>query len=385
MATANERIRDALIKRQIALIKQSGAVSREIVNLLEDAHKDLRVRLDERIKKIIASGSDTGPTTTRRLLALEKSLRGILGKPHRKIGKRLRSILQEIALEDPRVVAIGIKGELPVVVSTTIPSAAVLKAIVDEVPIDGAALKIILGKLESDTVDAVMASVRRGMALGEGIGPIRQRIRRTLDLTRSRAETIVRTATNTISNRARQEFFKDNADVFRSLVWVATLDSRTCPFCGALDGRRFKVDQGPRPPAHPNCRCTMVGAINATLIGERPLKRSTEVDLLAEFSEKSGIKPVKRRASLPRGFKGKFDRFAQKRVRELTGRVPASETFSEFLRKQSPAFQNEVLREQVAGWYRKRLVDLDDLFDDNGNVFSIDEILRRRPDLREAT
>lgn len=128
----------------------------------------------------------------------------------------------------------------------------------------------------------------------------------------------------------------------------------------------------------------MVATVDGKLIGERPLKKSTEQDLLAEYAERAGIKPVNSRGRLPRGHKGRFDQFARKRVRQQTGRAPASETFDEFLRKQSPAFQNDVLRKQVADWYRKRLVDLEDLFDDNGDIFSIEEIMRRRPDLREA-
>ncbi|MGI9434338.1 MAG: hypothetical protein ACR2Q4_05855 [Geminicoccaceae bacterium] len=42
----NEEIRDALVKRQIALIKESGRASRAIIAELEGAHKDIRGRLD---------------------------------------------------------------------------------------------------------------------------------------------------------------------------------------------------------------------------------------------------------------------------------------------------------------------------------------------------
>lgn len=384
MATANESIRDALVKRQIMLVKESGKASREILDMLDDAHGDLKKRIDDRLRAIADSGQDTGPATTKRLLALERSIRAILRRPHRRVNARVRKILKDIAINDPKVVSRTIKGELPVVVTNTVPSAKRLRAIVETLPVDGTPLKAVLGKLESDTVDAIMVGIRRGMSLGEGIKALRNRVRKVLDITRKRAEAIVRTAANAASNRARQVFFRENKDVIQSLVWVATLDDRTCPFCGAQDGKRFKPDKGPRPPAHINCRCTMVASIDGRVIGERPMKRSTEQDLLAEYAEEAGIDPVKRRASLPRGHKGNFDKFARRRINQLTGRVPASETFDEFLRKQSPAFQNKVLREQVAEWYRKRRVDLDDLFDDNGDVFSIEEILRRRPDLREA-
>ena len=38
--------------------------------------------------------------------------------------------------------------------------------------------------------------------------------------------------------------------------WVSALDSRTSQICQSLDGRRFKIGEGPTTPAHINCRST---------------------------------------------------------------------------------------------------------------------------------
>lgn len=44
--------------------------------------------------------------------------------------------------------------------------------------------------------------------------------------------------------------------------YVATLDSRTCEVCAALDGKHFKLKDAQAgvnyPPMHPNDRCTTV-------------------------------------------------------------------------------------------------------------------------------
>lgn len=384
MPTANEEIRDALIKRQIVLIKQGNAASREIVKLLEEAHGDLKRRIDARLRRVRRAGNDTGPETTKRLLALERNIRQILGKSYRRIDKRFRAIMIEIGLNDPRIVARIMKDLIPVVVSFTVPSAKQLRAIVETMPVDGTPLGEIFKRMTDIVTDGLMSAIRRGLALGESLQVIARRLIKQFDLTRTRAKAMVRTAANAAANRARQEMLRENADVIQWVVWISTLDDRTCPFCGYQDGRRYKIDKGPRPPAHINCRCTTVGTIDGKLIGERPLKRSTQEDLLAEYAAQAGIKPVKSRTSLPRGHKGKFDAFARKRVSQMAGRTPASVTFDEFLRDQSPAFQNRVLRKQVAEWYRQRRVDLEDLFDDDGVILSIDEIMRRRPDLRDA-
>jgi len=59
--------------------------------------------------------------------------------------------------------------------------------------------------------------------------------------------------------------YRQNADVIDGVKWLATLDTRTCLQCAPLDGRIWPPDQMddvPRPPAHPNCRCAVVPYID---------------------------------------------------------------------------------------------------------------------------
>lgn len=44
----------------------------------------------------------------------------------------------------------------------------------------------------------------------------------------------------------------------RKVMWSAMLESKTCPRCGALDGRVFEINKGPRAPLHHSCRCIMM-------------------------------------------------------------------------------------------------------------------------------
>lgn len=55
-------------------------------------------------------------------------------------------------------------------------------------------------------------------------------------------------------------------------MWSATLDSKTCEECAALDGKFFDVDDDSRPemPLHPNDRCCW---INVPFDGWQPTKR----------------------------------------------------------------------------------------------------------------
>lgn len=51
--------------------------------------------------------------------------------------------------------------------------------------------------------------------------------------------------------------------------FLATLDAKTCPVCGALDGRRFPIAEAKRgvnlPPMHDGCRCTVTGILDPEL------------------------------------------------------------------------------------------------------------------------
>lgn len=72
---------------------------------------------------------------------------------------------------------------------------------------------------------------------------------------------IARTEIMRASNLGALAIYEQNQDILRGWEWAATLDERTCPVCGALDGKVFKFgDPQLAPPSgsHPGCRCTAV-------------------------------------------------------------------------------------------------------------------------------
>lgn len=72
------------------------------------------------------------------------------------------------------------------------------------------------------------------------------------------ARTVIRTATQQISSESRAATWEANSDISDEYQIVATLDGKTSSTCRSLDGRKFKVNRGPMPPLHPNCRTTTV-------------------------------------------------------------------------------------------------------------------------------
>ncbi|MFY9342213.1 MAG: minor capsid protein [Planctomycetota bacterium] len=118
---------------------------------------------------------------------------------------------------------------------------------------------------------------------------------------------LVRTAGTHFSATANTEAFKAiGVDRYR---WVATLDSRSCPVCGANDGKVWEHGDGPLPPSHPNCRCAVTPA----------------------FGDPEGTRASK------------------------DGQVPADLTFADWLEGRSAAEQDEVLGKRVGRAYRAGL------------------------------
>lgn len=101
---------------------------------------------------------------------------------------------------------------------------------------------------------------------------IRERLARyAATLRLQRAEVIARTEVNDSLNAGQAVAWEqaklDGLIPAQSVrVWIASDNARTCPTCGVLDGLKASLDGAflhPdgrrffRPPAHPNCRCTV--------------------------------------------------------------------------------------------------------------------------------
>lgn len=98
---------------------------------------------------------------------------------------------------------------------------------------------------------AAMLAALRGTATGGYRDGLVARIQRS-------HETVMRTAIQHASSAARAEVWAVNPHIVTGYRWVSVLDSRTSAECRALDGRVFKLGEGPLPPIHMNCRSTVV-------------------------------------------------------------------------------------------------------------------------------
>lgn len=84
----------------------------------------------------------------------------------------------------------------------------------------------------------------------------------TTALKTRQAEAIARTSIQQVASDARFQLWEENDDIVTGYEWVSTLDGVTSTICRSLDGRKWKIGQGPRPPAHINCRSTTVAVLD---------------------------------------------------------------------------------------------------------------------------
>lgn len=97
----------------------------------------------------------------------------------------------------------------------------------------------------------------------EGVPEIKKRIKDVFKVTDSRAEVIARTETNRTYNESTLSTYSDSGVVDR-VQWLTTIDDRTAPADMQANGSVVELGKAfpyvgvSQPPAHPNCRCTVL-------------------------------------------------------------------------------------------------------------------------------
>jgi SPP1 gp7 family putative phage head morphogenesis protein len=380
--TANERIRDALIRHQIGLQGLGASFTAELIRILDKTEGELR---DEVQTALAAGASIDSRRGLRRLQNLEDKIDLIRDAALGRVTERLEKRMGDLVRHEAEFAATAVKAALPVEVDLDMPELATLVSIVDDLPFEGATLAQWMERLADSDKQRIKDAVKTGMVRGLSNQDIARMVvgSSVIDgrdgatqLTRSQIDGIVRTATNAYSNQARAALFEINSDVVGHEVYTATLDARTTPRCRSLDGKVYAVGEGPMPPQHFRCRSLRVALVGAQLVGNRPMKATTERLLVAEFAKANGFS-ARRRENIPRGLRGKFDDYARRRVREIIGTAPAHLTYEQFLRRQDPAFVAEVLGKRKAELFLKGGLTLDRFVTRTGREYTLSELADR--------
>ena len=117
------------------------------------------------------------------------------------------------------------------------------------------------GEYQKELPSQLSDAILRGVLLGESYAKVSKRIEdRMADVKKSSVHRLVATEMGHIAEQATCDFYKDEG--LEEYEYLATLETRTCSICGALDGKRFKVSDAKsgdnHPLIQPHRRCTTV-------------------------------------------------------------------------------------------------------------------------------
>lgn len=338
--SVNQRLLDLMLRHAIQTARLRKGEAAKIGRLIQGAIPGIERDVADRLTRM-TSGRSVGKLRAKQLEALQRELEAQLEAT--KWAQILSSDLRDISLtEAARQVSIlteVVPAELAL--QFRAPSTALLRSIVTSNPFEGRVLKQWTAGVSASTTDRVSRVVNLGLVRGDDIPTMSRAVRNQLRITRSQAESVTRTAVTHVSAQAREETYDENDDVVKGVKWVSTLDSRTSNICKSLDGKVFPVDEGPRPPAHFNCRSTTT-----------PVLKSWE-----ELGIKARELSPTTRAS-------------------MNGQVPADQTYQDWLEEQPESVQNDALGPGRAKLFREGKITVDELVDEDLRPLTLEELRR---------
>lgn len=339
--SAKQFLINSAVKHQVYLQRYAGSATRQLIHFIDNLKRESLFILD--------NTPDLTNISKARYLKLTASLQELRTALVKDMVKGIKSDMKNLAHYEAdftkRLIDQTIKPNVgfETVVPTLrqINSAAFTEIMGASIGYgtDGATVQSALQTFGSKSASQVTQAVRTGYALGKTTVEIKKNIIEILEsrITDSRANTLARTITNHVASSSRQEFYKENSDIITGYQVVATLDDRTTLTCAALDGKIFPINEFEAPPYHWNCRTTFIGVVDP--------KYAIQLDTVQ--------RPAK-------GDDGE-------------NLVSTQTTYNSWLKKQSDAFQNDVLGKERADLFRGGM-NVDKFVDSNYKPISLDEL-----------
>lgn len=278
----NPVLYDATVRHAVFLESLKSGEADKFAAFLKEIDASIRDRL---------SRADLTEFNQKRLERLLEQVDELLIAIFAKFTDELDTSLLEIAQYEAEFEAKNLANAAPAAFEAALPTVSAIRAAVLTNPLSvrgtdgGKLLEAFIQDWTQTEVKRVSGAIRQGFFEGQTNFQIIKVIRGTkalnyqdgiLAITQRNADAVVRTAVQHVATQARMTTLKENSDVVQAVEWVSTLDSRTTPTCRSLDGKRFKLDEGPRPPIHVRCRSTVVPVTRFTDLFSKGATRSSK-------------------------------------------------------------------------------------------------------------
>lgn len=389
LPTATDELHDLTIGHAVELERYKAGLTRRMVAQLNASEDELSALLAARLERIVEAGYDAGPATTKRIEKLIEEIRRLREAAYDEATGALQEELLQLATSESEWQAAAFEDVVPFELTVALPTAAVLKAAVTERPFQGAVLDDWAEGMKRGDLDRIERAVRAGVVEGKTTQEIVRSIIGTrangyrdgvCEISRRGADFVARTAVNHVVTQAREEVYAANDDIVTGVRWLSTLDGRTTLICISRDGQVFPIRDGPRPPAHPRCRSTTMPVIDGiALVGNRPAVKDTRTRGERETNFRADAKAAAgdRWSSMSDG--QRRDAIARQRrdwAERNIGSAPKDQTYGEWLKRQPPAFQDDVLGDVRGQLFRDGGLSVDRFVDNSGRTLTLDELRR---------
>ena len=347
---ANDILTDRGIRHAVFMQRFTTSETRRTLGLINNRIiPELTKSIEKEMTKVARLGSSK--VRLNRLRSTLTKTRGILGGGAKLLQEKATPKLAELAVTESQWQRALLQKSVPPLsgIAFRDPSPAVLKQLTSTSLVLGTPIQNIWDGWSTATQMAVRQQLAAGLTIGESIPQLSRRIASVANKSRRDATTIVRTAVNHISSQAREATYKQNEDVVKAVRIVATLDARTTEICMGQDGQIYPINEGWRPPGHHQCRTTTV-----------PVLKSWK-----ELGFNLKDIPPGTRAS-------------------MNGQVPATETYGQWLRKQSSGVQNAALGKGKAEVFRRGNVDIRKFTDGNNRPLTLKQLTTLEAKLAKA-
>lgn len=328
----SDRIHDRTVRDTLQVLRYEAGLSRRVLAHLRGLERDLKAAL-----------ADAGDIRTK------KRLNALLKEAQEAIQDRYTGAQGVYDEEAPQFVSAQaetmratLNGLVKVDIFRHSLTTEQIQAIASDTLITGAPSAEWWADQTGDTLTKFTRIVRMGMLQGQTGDEMAREVRDMMGTRMRNAQALVRTSVITTNNAAHMALYEANADVLKGVQWSATLDTRTCQECGALDGQTWEMgDKHPMPSLHFGCRCTLL-----------PVTKS--------FEELTGIKGL--------------DDIPESTRASMNGQVASSMTYLDWLGRQDAATKADILGPGRARLLEAGKISLSDLVDQRGNELTLGQI-----------
>lgn len=255
----------AITSHRLAVLRYEGGTVRRLVEVYDAALRDVLAELDA-ARKALARGQEVDDRRRKRLEGLSRDLRATLALLLDVASRTLEERTREVAEAERRFLDHRLARTIGVTMKAA-PDAAVALAVA--APIGGTVWHTRLATDLLAVEGELQTAISQALAVGASM-PRAARLIKALGVAetyRGRWVAIARTEIQRVANAVALDSYQRNTDVISAVQVLATLDSRTCPICGAQHDKVYPlvggVPQGLEriPPFHPRCRCFLAPVV----------------------------------------------------------------------------------------------------------------------------